>query len=763
MGMLERIAATLGYTKAAVNNAPAWLQATAEAEQFTVPERTLPEAQAELYQRLSWVQIAVSTVARVAATTKFNVMQMSGEDTEQVIDHDFERLLRRPNPLNSRAEFLEATFSFKALTGNAYWWLNRASANDKPQELWLLPSHKVKPIPDGKLYIRGYEYTPDGAETAMMLEPWKVCHFRTFHPLNSFVGLSPIEALATVATGDMAMQKWNTNYFGKDNAKIPGALAFADPVDDVAWAKIKKDTEEKHGGTKRRMMMLRNVGKGGVEWLPMAMSQTDMQFLEGRNFTKEEIFSMYAPGLSSMLAVNATEANSVSGKKTFVEFSVWPQLVQVAEKISNDILPIYGKQYNGQFEDIRITDRSMDLAEQSAFAQVHTIDEIRERFHKAKPLGDDRGKLLPAEVGKGMTDGRAPEDKPAPVVAPPFGQAQPQQEEAQTQPDAVDTPEDMADDMLEVDMVAKAKEAKALRKWIKRRPHADVAEFDAEHLSDDEIKAIVTELKPEGAADTDFFTKATRNISTDGDDRKRKQLELYHADKIERALRKLQRAVAPSGTTVDNITPDIAVQRMKDNQKILRDAIIEMLMDGAHLGAETGIAQAEAILGVGKAATITGVAWDLVNDNVLAWVLGSGGGFGDGYGDNLTGQLARSTETQIRNQVAEWIGNGLPYNVLLDNLERSVFSRRRADIIATTEISRSYYQGNIAAWAASGVIKTARWSTGADERVCQICGPLNGQTAPIGEGFRHPENGELYEIPAHVRCRCWANPVADQR
>lgn len=750
MGMLERIAATLGYTKAAVSNAPAWLQATAEAEQFTIPERNLPEAQAELYQRLSWVQIAVSTVARVAATTKFNVMTMDGETTEQVVDHDFERLLRRPNPLNSRAEFLEATFSFKALTGNAYWWLNRASANDKPQELWLLPSHKVKPIPDRKLYIRGYEYTPDGAETAMMLEPWEVCHFRTFHPLNSFVGLSPIEALATVATGDMAMQKWNTNYFGKDNAKIPGALAFADPVDDVAWAKIKKDTEEKHGGTKRRMMMLRNVGKGGVEWLPMAMSQTDMQFLEGRNFNKEEIFSMYAPGLSSMLAVNATEANSVSGKKTFIEFSVWPQLVQVAEKISNDILPIYGEQYNGEFEDIRITDRSMDLAEQSAFAQVHTIDEIRERFHKAKPLGDDRGKLLPAEVGKGMTDGRAPEDKPAPVVAPPFGQAQPQQEEAQTQPDAVDTPEDMADDMPEVDTVAKAKEAKALRKWIKRRPHADVAEFDAEHLNDDEIKAIVAELKPEGAADTDFFTKAIRD---DGDDRKRKQLELYHADKIERALRKWQRLIVPAGTTVDNITPDLAVERMKDNQKILRDAIIEMLMDGAHLGAETGIAQAEAILGVGKAATITGVAWDLVNDNVLAWVLGSGGGFGDGYGDNLTGQLARSTETQIRNQVAEWIGNGLPYNVLLDNLERSVFSRRRADVISTTEITRSYAAGNQAAWRASGVISKMRYNASADERVCKICGPRHGMVVGIDETF----DGLM--PPVHTACRCWLTPV----
>ena len=186
---------------------------------------------------------------------------------------------------------------------------------------------------------------------------------------------------------------------------------------------------------------------------------------------------------------------------------------------------------------------------------------------------------------------------------------------------------------------------------------------------------------------------------------------------------------------------------------MLRDAIIEMLMDGAHLGAETGIAQAEAILGVGKAATLTGVDWEMVNENVLQWALGSGGGFGDGYGENLTGQLAASSERQIRTQISEWIGNGLPYNVLLDNLERSVFSRRRADVIATTEITRAYAEGNVAAWRASGVISKMRYNASADERVCKICGPRHGMVVGIDETF----DGLM--PPVHTACRCWLTPV----
>jgi HK97 family phage portal protein len=291
------------------------------------------------------VQIAVSKVAEVAATTPFNVLRLAGESTEDIPNHPFELLLRRPNPLQSRAEFMEATIAYYALTGNAYWWVNRVG--NTPVEVWTLPPHKVKPVPDGRMFLRGYIYEPEPSKE-IPLELAEVVHFKRFHPLNSFVGLSPIEALAVVATGDMAAQRWNTNFFSKGNAKIPGILGFRDPIPDADWERMKKDVEERYGGTERRLMMLRGMGDG-VQWLPTAMSQADMQFLDGRTFTKEEIFAIYAPGLSSMLAVNATEANSVSGKRTFVEYGVWPHLVRVAEKITNDLLPMYGPDLVGNF------------------------------------------------------------------------------------------------------------------------------------------------------------------------------------------------------------------------------------------------------------------------------------------------------------------------------------------------------------------------------------------------------------------------------
>lgn len=420
MSWLDNLAARFGYTKAPLEAPPTWLAASARAERYNLPDLATVEQQSKLFQKLTWVQIAITTVAQTAAGSAFNVKERTGEDTRDIPNHEFEQLLARPNPLMSRFELLEATFAYRNLTGNAYWYLNKAGEDAPPDEIWVIPPHQIMPVPDGRSFLKGYLFDPGEGEK-IPLEPWEVCHFKRFHPLNKYVGLSPIEALNIVAIGDIKMQEWNTNVFAKNNAKIPGALAFAEMIGDEKWNIMKTEIAAQHGGTNRMLMLLRGVGKGGVEWVPMAMSQKDMEFINARTFTKEEIFAIYAPGLASVLAVNATEANSSAGKQTFLEFSVWPNQVAVAEKISNDVLPAYGDDLIGEFEDPRLTDRALDLQEQLAYERVHTVDEVREKFYSAQPLGDERGRLLTAEIGKGLTDARAPEDKPPPppqLIAP---------------------------------------------------------------------------------------------------------------------------------------------------------------------------------------------------------------------------------------------------------------------------------------------------------------------------------------------------------
>lgn len=418
MGWLDTLLARVGlYSAGALDrridmalkesgaaNYPAWLLASAASERWQIPNALTADRQISLYTKLTWIQIAISHVANAVATAAFSVKQLSGEDESDIANHPFEMALQRPNPLQSRFEFIKATAAFYAATGNGYWWLNRPDERTVPQEYWVIPSNRISPIPDGKLFISGYKYLPGGVMGTgqpIIIPPWQICHFREFNPASPFIGLSPLEALNTVAVGDMAMQEWNTNYFGKDNAKMPGALAFADPIANESWDKLKDDMKVQWGGVNRTgPLLLRNAGKGGVEWLPMGFNQKEMEFIASRQFNREEVFAVFAPGLSSIIDVNATQANAISGKATFTELAIWPKLVAIAEKITNDILPMYGDGLRGEFDDIRVTDRVINLQEQQAYERTHTVAEVRAEYYGDDPLGDERDNKLIAEVGQ---------------------------------------------------------------------------------------------------------------------------------------------------------------------------------------------------------------------------------------------------------------------------------------------------------------------------------------------------------------------------
>jgi phage portal protein BeeE len=488
MGILTVInnrAAALATTKAAPARPPGRLRAAyASMERWDIPDPAQAERQANLYANLSPLQSAIRSVANAVATTPFSVQKRTSEDMAGIKNHPFELRLQTPNDQESEYEFLVNTASWLSMSDECFWWLNKVDELAPPDELWVIPKTKIQPVPDGNMGILGYLFD-NGSGVPVPLREWEVVHFKGWNPLNKYVGLSGLQALGTDATGDIGAQKYNANTFADGNIKFDGFLAFADYIDDPRWLRLQQDQTEQHGGTKnKRAAMLRGVGAGGVQWISTAMSRADMQYLEMRRFTKEEIFERFAPGLASILAINATEANSTAGKDTFREFAVYWLTVAIASKITQKLLPLYGENLVGVFEDVRRVDTLVELQTQEAYERTHTVEETRAKYYQDKPLGDERDKLLPAEVGKGMTDARKPEDKPPPVVPPAFGGQLGQP--APAQPDALA----LAQKRLDLDRW----ERKVTKALAAGRLPADVP-FDPDYLTDGEAMPIRAALK----------------------------------------------------------------------------------------------------------------------------------------------------------------------------------------------------------------------------------------------------------------------------
>jgi hypothetical protein len=157
-----------------------------------------------------------------------------------------------------------------------------------------------------------------------------------------------------------------------------------------------------------------------------------MDFLDGRQFTKEEIFNIYhIPG--GLLDKNATYANSHEARNIVRENAVWPLLVLMDEQITTELLhPYYGSDLVAAHEDIRPEDREGKLREVQAARPYMSINEVRERYWH----------LPPVPWGETPASGFGLMQSGAPMLPPPGGredavaQAAGQEEPQQGEPDA---------------------------------------------------------------------------------------------------------------------------------------------------------------------------------------------------------------------------------------------------------------------------------------------------------------------------------------
>ena len=430
MAVIDKIMRTFGYSNEKQFNQrvieavkieidktlPRWLAETTDAEKWNMPDPSIFATQADMYRLSPILGTAVNILGNDIGTSKLNIKRMVGEETRDIPNHPFELLMRNPNPADSGIEFMQYTSSNYLLNGNAVWWLNRAKVEDVPDEMWTIPFSAITPVPDQRLYISHYEYFP-GNGKKMRLETREIVHFKSYNPNNRFIGLSSLESLAMTLQGDLAMRKTNTVNYAEYGGAPQSILAFKEYVNEPAWSDTK--AEVRQAAKRNEMMMLRGVGDG-ISWLQRALSNKDMDFVAGLRQNMMDVFNRMCPGLLSMLSESATEANALAARATYSEKTQWPLMEVIAQKITSDILPPYGRKLIAQFEDPRVVDKRLKMEEQVAFERTHTVLEVRHEYYQDDPLGDERDDLLPAQIS--ATSGVEQEQPVVPPVVPPTEQ-----------------------------------------------------------------------------------------------------------------------------------------------------------------------------------------------------------------------------------------------------------------------------------------------------------------------------------------------------
>ncbi len=173
----------------------------------------------------------------------------------------------------------------------------------------------------------------------------------------------------------------------------------------------------------------------------------------------------------------------------------------------------------------------------------------------------------------------------------------------------------------------------------------------------------------------------------------------------------------------------------------LANALLGVLQDAAGLGVEQAEAQLSSI-GLS-------IDWTLPNTAARDWARE--------YAYGLVRGINDTSREFLQKEIAQWTESGEPLSELSKRLT-DMFGERRAGLIASTEVTRAYTNGNIAGWRASGMVDRDPeqksplhpgcrcgivlqmepdgswiyvWRTAMDELVCPECGDLADQSVGI--------------------------------
>lgn len=135
-----------------------------------------------------------------------------------------------------------------------------------------------------------------------------------------------------------------------------------------------------------------------------------------------------------------------------------------------------------------------------------------------------------------------------------------------------------------------------------------------------------------------------------------------------------------------------------------------------------------------------GVDWTLINERAAQWARQ--------YTYDLVRGINQNTRAALQQKVASYFEDGLTIGDLRETIA-PLFGSVRAEIIATTEVTRAAVNGELEiarGLREQGIQMIEVWNTRKDEIVCPICAPRNGKRR--GDGWDVPP-------PGHPRCRCW--------
>ena len=308
------------------------------------------------YKQISVVYSAVRAKAMNISQVPFKLYPM-GSDVE-ITKGTIVDLFNNVNPYSSKFQLWEAIVTLLDITGEAVVVMDSETVNGIPAALWAIPRASMQEKKQGSTFT-GFTVKLNGQDVFIPRD--QMIFNKYYNPSNIVRGQSPLDAARISLDSEYGAVKYNQSFF--DKGTTIGAVYQTDEVlGDAQFNRLKHDLiASRQGGNSMHEALLLD---GGVKLSNLRPSNKDLEFLELRKFTREEIAMIYkVPKSELSLYEDVNYATAKSADASFWKKTLIPLMRLIQEQFNTDFLNRIGLE--GFFDIMSIDVLNEDISQKA--------------------------------------------------------------------------------------------------------------------------------------------------------------------------------------------------------------------------------------------------------------------------------------------------------------------------------------------------------------------------------------------------------------
>lgn len=272
-------------------------------------------------------------------------------------EHPLRKLLERPNPKQSWAQFVGQIETYLGINGNAFIYPVTTHFSGVA-ELWVFSSAEVTPQRTNNKFEPVSSWTLNFGDSTKTVEPDGLIHIKLNNSSDKLFGVSPMYVARINVEMQNAAGVWNKSTL-ENGARPSMVLKVKGTLSKSQRKMLKDELRAGYQGAENNANAM--VVSDEMEVIPNGFTAVEMDFVEGMTMNSRAICVAYnVPSELVGDVANKTYANLAEARSQYAKSCILPELELIYSELAHFLLPYYDDVADLTYDVAKVQDLSGD-------------------------------------------------------------------------------------------------------------------------------------------------------------------------------------------------------------------------------------------------------------------------------------------------------------------------------------------------------------------------------------------------------------------